>query len=591
MSTAHPDLMEFLTQHRLAPPSGAGGRRMVERAKELLAKLSGNPHELVADMVRVEAQRDQAQANCAKCKEAAENLQKLLESLVNSNAEAYRCEGLIETATGPRVICRQGERVRELSVHPDVSLDVLRGVQPWEYVRVHENVVVGAWVGDPTLLENALGEVVTFQGYAGQNSLARVTRIGSGEEIVRLAPSLVRQPIPPHAKLVLMRDNPRWAIACLPGQQSTSRFEVPIGLISDRLSDLAGIEPLAEKLLLEVVKRILQPEIRAAFNLDPLRGILLCSEKPGMGKTAFMRAFAGTLHDIGQHRGFEVALYLVKPNEFKSMWHGEDARIVREELFGALRARRELPRTQMLIQLVVMDEIDSLGRRPEARDSIVSSAQSDALETFLVEMDGMVQQAEVDPPAHLFVVGMTNRPERIDDAIKRPGRLGDEVIEIADLDVGGAEQVCLVYARAPELPWFVDEEVRTGLPLEDVARRFLRPALHAVFNAVILRYMNDTQKKFDVTAGQVLSSAHYRKAMNVAKNRAANRRLRNVGVPGIAYEDVVEGLLDTAVSVAQQMQADPHMLIRHLKIKIPVVRVEAVPRGELQDHRFARSVH
>ena len=84
-----------------------------------------------------------------------------------------------------------------------------------------------------------------------------------------------------------------------------------------------------------------------------------------------------------------------------------------------------------------------------------------------------------------------------------------------------------------------------------------------------------------------MSADHYRKASIVVKYRAATRRLRGVGIPGIAYEDVVEGLLDTAVSVAQQMQADPHMLVRHLKIKIPVVRVEATPRAELDDHRFA----
>jgi SpoVK/Ycf46/Vps4 family AAA+-type ATPase len=238
-----------------------------------------------------------------------------------------------------------------------------------------------------------------------------------------------------------------------------------------------------------------------------------------------------------------------------------------------------------------MDEIDSLGRRPESRDAVVSSAPSDALETFLVEMDGMVQEPPSDPPAHLLVVGMTNRPERLDDAIKRPGRMGDEVIEIPDLDLSGAEQVCLVYARAAGLPWLVDDKICHGVPHDEIVRRFLRPALHTVFNAVVLRYMNDTQKKFDVTAGQMLAAVHYRKAMNVAKNRAANRRMRGVGVQAIACEDVVEGLLDTALSVAHQMQTDPHMLIRHLKIKIPVVRVDAVPREELQDHRFVRSAN
>lgn len=591
MSTATPNVLDILRAAGITPPPGAAGRRFIERISTHLENGKGiDSRELFLELLRAEQQRDQAQASCAKAVEAAENVQRLLESLINGHATAYRLEAVHETPAGLRAICRLGEQLRELSVHPDVPIADLKRVQPWEFVRVHENMVVGTWVDDPFLIDNSYGEVVTFQGYADHSTLARVARLGNVEEIVRLAPPLCQQVIPLHSKLVLLRDNPRWAVAWLPAQQTTSRFEVPIDTIDTQLSDLACVESIAEKLLLEVVKRVIAPQIRLEFNLDPLRGLLLCSNKPGMGKTAFMRAFARKLRELGQQRGFDVVLYLVKPNEFKSMWHGEDARIVREELFGAIRARREIPRTRPLVQLVVMDEIDALGRRPEARDAIVSSAQSDALESFLVEMDGMVQERQTEPQAHLLVVGMTNRPERIDDALKRPGRLGDEVFDIPDLDIGGAEQVCLIYTRANEIPWYVDDTVRRGLAVEEISRRFLRPAMSAVFNAVVLRYYSDTQKKFEVTAGQVLAAVHYRKAMSVAKNRAAERRLRGLGIPGVAYEDLVEGLLETSCSVAAQMQADPHMLIRHLRITTPVARVEVSPREELERHRFSQTV-
>lgn len=558
-----------------------------EEVARLMRRARGEPEAIIRELIETRAQRDRFEKNCTKAAEAAGKLEELLKELTTGNASHCHLEALHQTPQGFRAVCRQGAQVREMSLHPEIDADDLKQLQPWEYVRVNEQVVVGTWAGDDYLYESSFGEVVTFIEYADDEfRLARVTRVGHGEEVVMLAEPLRDQTLQPQAKLVLLRDNPRWAIACVPASQIRSRFEVPIDSIETRLTDLACVEPLAEKLMLEIVKRIVSPEIRREYDLDPLRGLLLSSYRPGMGKTAFMRAFAHWLHELGQQRGFDVVLYLVKPNEFKSMWHGEDARIVREDLFGSIRGRREVPRSRPLVQLLVLDEIDSLGRRPEGRDVMVSSAQSDALEAFLVEMDGMVQEVQPEVPAHLLVVGMTNRPDRIDDAIKRPGRMGDEVLEIPDLDIDGAEQVCLVYARSREIPWFVDGTAQSGLDLMQVAERLIRPALAVVFPAVVLRYSTETQRKTDVTAGQVLASVHYRKAMSLAKNRAAERRLYGIGVAAVGYDDVVEGLLDTALSVAAQMEADPHMLIRHLKIKTPVVRVDVTPREELEDHRY-----
>jgi SpoVK/Ycf46/Vps4 family AAA+-type ATPase len=203
----------------------------------------------------------------------------------------------------------------------------------------------------------------------------------------------------------------------------------------------------------------------------------------------------------------------------------------------------------------------------------------------------MIQESHGDVPAHLVAVGMTNRPERIDDALKRPGRMGDEVFEIPDLDIDGAEQVCLVYCRASNIPWLVDGNSRSGLDPTEIAEQFLRPALAQVFPAVVLRYSTETQRKIDITAGQIMASVHFRKAISVAKNRAAERHLFGVGVPAVGYDDIVEGLLETALSVAAQMEADPQMLVRHLKIKTPVVRVDVTPREELEDHRFQTSTN
>jgi ATP-dependent 26S proteasome regulatory subunit len=554
----------------------------------LIERARSDPESLIAELVHNRKQCEAYKRNCARAAAAAEKTANLLTGLLSGHAQQYRLETLCETPGGIRAICRIGEQTREFGLHPEVNPEDVRNLKPWQYVRVHENVVIGVFADD-RLFETSHGEIVSFQGYHGEDRrYARVSRAGNIEDVVRLAEHINEPGLTVGCKLVLLRDDPRWAIASLPACQAVSRFEVPIETINTRFSDLACIEPVAEKLMMEMLKRVIRPEIREEYNLDPLRGMILYSDKPGMGKTAVMRAFACEICDLGKEMEFDVVFYLVKPNELKSMWHGEDARIVREELFGAIRQRRCVPRTKPLLQLLVMDEIDSLGRRPEGRDVMGSAAQSDALEAFLAEADGIQQEIPCDPPAHLLMVGMTNRPERLDDAIKRPGRMGDEIIEIPDLDQQGAEKVCLIYLRTSTIPWHVDDEIRHGLTEEEIARRFLRPALAQIYSAVVLKYANDSQKKFDVTAGQVMAAVHYRKAMTVAKNRAAERRLCEEGVPAVIYEDVVHGLLETALSVAAQMESDPHMLMRHLKIKMAVTRIDVTARHELEQHRYFR---
>lgn len=552
----------------------------------LLEEIARNPEGFARELLQSRKALTLLSNNCAASAQAAEGAAKLLEQLLAGNSVLMHVEEMYDSPSGTKVICRAGSQLREMSLHPEVRPETIRSLQPWEFACVHENVVVGVVAGTNWTLESAMGEIVSFQGFHQDNPrLVRVTRSGHGEEVVRLAASL-HAPLSRSTRLVLMRDNPSLAIATWPAQEATSRFEVPLHSITTRLADLAGMDVLAEKMFAEIYLRVIRPDIRDEFHLDPLRGLILSSNKPGMGKTAFVRAFAGELSDFGAQFGFDVVLYVVKPNELKSMWHGEDARIVREDLFGAIRQRRLLPRNRSLLQILVMDEIDSLGRRPEGRDVAVSSHHSDALESLLVELDGMQQEQTGDPPAHLIMLGMTNRPDRIDDAIKRPGRFGDEVFEFPDLDQAAAEQICMIYLRSPSIPFSFGDGPRKQVPHEEITQRIVTPALNSIFSTTVLRYLGETQKRYDVSVGEIMAAVHYRKAMAVARRQAAGRRHTGIGVPAVTCEDVIDGLLEAATSVAEQMAADPIMLLRHLRINVPVTRVELVPREQLQGHRY-----
>jgi ATP-dependent 26S proteasome regulatory subunit len=549
-----------------------------------------DPLASIADALREHRLADEARANCAKAATAAGNLEQVLKDLLESPPALCHLEKVDRNTGGPpRAMCRMNGQLREFAIHPDVDLETLDRLLPWEYVCVHptEMVVIGTCT-DEDFFPGSQGPVVEFKGYRDrQQGLICVARAGHDEQIVRLAPPLREEPLPPKAKLVLQRDDERFAIAVMPCDRPESKFEVPIGQLRTRLEDLAGLDSIVVPLLEDLLIRHVRPEIRDEFDLKPLRGMILSSFKPGMGKTALMRAIALWLHELGQEHGFDVVLYLVKPNELKNMYHGEDARLVREDLCGSIRARQLAPRTRPLFQLVVLDEIDSLGRRGSDSHRL-SAAGDDAVQALLVEMDGMIQAEQADPPASVLWVGLTNKPDDLDIALKRPGRFGDLILPMPDLDQHAAESVMAIYGRSNNVPWYINGELRASLEPEELRTQLLRPALSKVFPAVVLRYYSDTQRAFDVNAGQILSGAHYENAVNGAKRRAAVRRLWKLGVPGIGYEDLVESLFQEARSAASAMSGDWPMLVRQLQVKVPLARVEVVPEEELAAHRFVR---
>ena len=196
--------------------------------------------------------------------------------------------------------------------------------------------------------------------------------------------------------------------------------------------DVAGIEEAKEELH-EIVDFLKTPDKYLKLGARIPRGVLL-SGLPGTGKTLLARAVAGEA---------EVPFFQMSASEFVEMIVGVGASRVRD-LFK--QAKEDAP------AIIFIDELDAIGRSRSAGGPNLSGGHDEREQTLnqiLTEMDGF------SPRESVIVLGATNRPEVLDQALLRPGRFDRRVV-VSPPDRAGREAILKVHTRSVPLGPDVD---------------------------------------------------------------------------------------------------------------------------------------
>jgi len=238
-------------------------------------------------------------------------------------------------------------------------------------------------------------------------------------------------------------------------------------------ADIGGLDGLKLKLRQAVEWPVKHPEVFIRMGISAPRGLLMYGP-PGCSKTMIAKALA---NESG------LNFLSIKGPELFSKWVGESERAVREVF---RRARQVKP------SIVFFDEIDAIGG---ARGGGAGKVGDRVLAQLLTEMDG------VEGLEGVTVVAATNRPDMMDQALLRPGRL-DRVVYVPLPDLETRRQVISVHTR--KIP------LEQGIDLEEVAQAtegYSGAEVAAVCNEAALAALEESVE------AQVVGERHFKLAL------------------------------------------------------------------------------
>ena len=249
------------------------------------------------------------------------------------------------------------------------------------------------------------------------------------------------------------------------GQTNPSSLRETVVEIPDvTWDDIGGLEDVKKNLQEMILYPIEHPDKFHKFGMSPSKGVLFYGP-PGCGKTLLAKAVA---HECSSN------FISIKGPELLTMWFGESEANVRE-VFD--KARGAAP------CVLFFDELDSVGIARGSSQGDAGGAGDRVLNQLLTEMDG------VGSKKNLFFIGATNRPDILDEALIRPGRL-DQLIYIPLPDKPSRVSVIKAVLRkspiAPNINFeFLGEltEGFTGADITELCQRATKAAIRESIEA------------------------------------------------------------------------------------------------------------
>ena len=220
-------------------------------------------------------------------------------------------------------------------------------------------------------------------------------------------------------------------------------------------NDIGGINNVKEELKEAIEWPLKHADLFTKADIKPPKGILLYG-LPGTGKTLLAKAVASTS---------ESNFISIKGPELLSKWVGESEKGIRE-IFR--KARQAAP------CVIFFDEIDAIAPRRSGTNGGDSHVTERLVSQMLTEIDGLEDLKGV------VIIGATNRPDIIDEALLRPGRF-DRLLEIPIPDKDARKQILQIHLKKKPLGADVNID-----KLVDLTDRYTGAEIEALVNAAAI---------------------------------------------------------------------------------------------------------
>ena len=275
--------------------------------------------------------------------------------------------------------------------------------------------------------------------------------------------------------------------------------------------DVGGMDDTIKALREMVELPLRYPELFTRLGVDPPKGVLLHGP-PGTGKTRLAQAVVNES---------DATFFTINGPEIMGSAYGESERRLREVF-------EEAERSQPAI--IFIDEIDSIAPK---RQNVSGEAEKRLVAQLLTLMDGLQSRANI------VVIAATNRPDAIDEALRRPGRFDREII-IGVPDERGRREILGIHTRGMPLGEGVDlgELARTthGFVGADLSALAREAAIEAVRRIMPKLDFDARTIPPEVLENLVVEKDDFREALKRVQPSAMREVM--VQVPTIGWDDI-----------------------------------------------------